>query len=60
MSADRDDQQPQIEHQFHHYRGNEIPWYVRMIWIGFWVFAVFYTIAYLIPALQRELSAFGT
>lgn len=60
MSVDRDDQKPQVENQFHHYRGNEIPWYVRLIWIGFWAFAVFYTIAFLIPALQRELSAVGS
>ncbi len=43
------------EHEYHFYTGNEIPWYVRMIWIGFWVFAVYYTIRYLFPALQLEL-----
>jgi hypothetical protein len=43
------------EHQFHHYRGNEIPWYVRLIWIGFWIFAIYYTIRYLFPALRLEL-----
>ena len=45
----------EVEHQHHHYRSNEIPWYVRLIWIGFWVFAVYYTIRYLFPALQVEL-----
>lgn len=44
-----------VEHQHHDYRGNEIPWYVRAIWIGFWIFAVYYTIQFLFPALQREL-----
>jgi hypothetical protein len=43
------------ESKFHHYRGNQIPWYVRMIWLGFWVLAVTYTIRYLFPALQSEL-----
>ena len=44
-----------VEHQHHDYRGNEIPWYVRAIWIGFWIFAVYYTIQFLFPALQLEL-----
>ncbi|MGY8767733.1 MAG: hypothetical protein ACKVH8_04770 [Pirellulales bacterium] len=46
---------PEAENQFHHYRGNDIPWYVRMIWIGFWVFAIAYAIQYLIPAVRIEL-----
>ena len=45
----------EIEHQFHHYTGNRIPWYVRLMWIGFWVFAVYYVIRYLFPNLQIEL-----
>ncbi|MCA9153953.1 MAG: hypothetical protein R3C99_04700 [Pirellulaceae bacterium] len=45
----------QQEHQHHHYTGNSIPWYVRLIWIGFWVFTVYYTIRFLFPALQVEL-----
>lgn len=46
---------PEIEHQYHHYRGNEIPWYVRLIWLGFWIFAIAYTIRLLFPAMQIEL-----
>ena len=46
---------PQIEHRFHAYTGNDIPWYVRAIWIGFWIFAVTYTIRFLLPAMQIEL-----
>ena len=46
---------PEAENQFHHYRGNVIPWYVRLIWIGFWIFAVVYTVRYLFPNLQSEL-----
>jgi len=43
------------EHQFHDYVGNDIPWYVRAIWVGFWIFAVVYTIRFLLPAMQVEL-----
>lgn len=46
---------PQAEHRYHDYTGNAIPWYVRAIWIGFWVFAVVYTIRFLLPAMQIEL-----
>ena len=41
--------------QFHHYRGNRIPWFVRIMWLGFWVFAVIYTIRFLFPALRVDL-----
>lgn len=43
------------EHRYHSYTGNRIPWYVRVFWIGFWVFAIYYVISYLLPALQTEI-----
>ena len=46
---------PEAEHTFHHYRGNVIPWYVRVCWISFWIFAVIYVFRYFFPALQIEL-----
>ena len=52
-----DDNAPaDVEHQFHHYTGNRIPWYVRLLWILFWIFAVYYTLTYLFPALRIELT----
>jgi hypothetical protein len=45
----------QVEHRHHDYVGNRIPWYVRLIWVGFWIFAVAYTIQYLFPAIKTEL-----
>lgn len=45
----------QTDDQFHHYTGNRIPWFVRLIWLGFWIFAITYTILFLFPALQTEL-----
>jgi type VI protein secretion system component VasF len=51
-----DDYAPaEIERQFHHYTGNRIPWYVRLMWVFFWIFAVYYTLSYLFPALRIEL-----
>jgi hypothetical protein len=43
------------EEQFHNYTGNEIPWYVRLMWLGFWILAIVYTIKFLFPSIQREL-----
>ena len=50
-----DQSSPEQEHAFHYYRGNEIPWYIRAIWLGFWVFTVYYIIRYFFPAMQVEL-----
>lgn len=45
----------ETEDQFHHYRGNEIPWYVRLMWLGFWILTVVYVVRYMFPAIQAEL-----
>jgi hypothetical protein len=47
---------PQSEHQHHAYVTNRIPWWVRLVWVGFWVFAVYYTIVYMLPAMVHELA----
>jgi hypothetical protein len=44
-----------VEHDYHDYRGSAIPWYVRVLWLGFWALAVYYTVQHLIPAMQVEL-----
>ena len=46
---------PEAESRFHTYVGNRIPWYVRLIWVCFWVFAIYYVITYLFPDLQTEI-----
>lgn len=40
---------------YHSYVSNRIPWFVRLIWIAFWAFAIVYTIRFLFPAIQIEL-----
>ena len=55
MSNQIEQTPPEADHEHHHYRSNVIPWYVRLIWIGFWIFAIYYTVSYLFPALQEEL-----
>jgi hypothetical protein len=43
------------ESRFLTYVGNRIPWYVRLLWLCFWVAAVYYVITYLFPDLQSEI-----
>lgn len=55
-----DDQQRtaiETDDRYHHYVGNRIPWFVRVMWIGFWIFAITYTIRFLFPSLRLELFA---
>ena len=40
---------PQEEGRYHTYTTHRIPWYVRLIWVGFWVGAIWYVIKYAIP-----------
>jgi hypothetical protein len=48
---------PIEENRHHTYVGTKIPWYVRLMWVAFWVMAITYVITYLLPMLQRELAA---
>ena len=43
------------EHLYHHYSGNDIPWYVRVIWVGFWAFAIYYSLRYALPMIPKEM-----
>jgi hypothetical protein len=49
------DSSPEAEQRHHDYATNRIPWWVRAVWIGFWIFAIAYAVRYLIPAIQLEL-----
>lgn len=50
-----DSSSAEAEHRYHHYTGNVIPWYVRVIWLLFWSFTIYYTVQYLFPAVQTEM-----
>lgn len=55
MTAPTDPGTPQQELEYHTYVSHVIPWYVRLMWVAFWTFAIGYTIANFLPAIQREL-----
>jgi len=49
------DTAPETEAKNHSYVGNTIPWYVRLLWLGFWVLCIAYVFQWLIPALKKEI-----
>ncbi len=49
---------PVAEGRFHAYVSNEIPWYVRGLWLFFWIFTVYYSATYLFPAMQSDPDLF--
>lgn len=53
--ADVEQSTPQEEHAYHYYTGNRIPWYVRLIWLLFWIFTVAYMVKYFLPTIQLEM-----
>jgi hypothetical protein len=43
------------ESRHHDYTGRAIPWAVRLIWVLFWMFTIYYVVSFLLPALRTEL-----
>ena len=52
IMAELENTSPETEHKHHYYVGNRIPWYVHLIWVLFWCFAVYYVLRYLFPDIQ--------
>ena len=46
---------PEEEGRFHNYVGHQIPWYVRLLWLLFWIASAWYVVRLLLPALDSEL-----
>jgi hypothetical protein len=46
---------PEHDLHYHTYVSNVIPWYVRLMWVLFWIFAAAYVIRNFLPAIQTEL-----
>jgi len=44
---------PESERTFHTYRTHHIPWYVRLLWVGYWVGAICYVVKYAIPMAKN-------
>ena len=44
---------PTEDKRYHTYNTHHIPWYVRALWIGFWIGAVWYVVQYAIPMAKN-------
>lgn len=47
------------ERRFHSYEGSVIPFFVRLLWVGFYCLAIYYCLAYLFPSLRLEFRGGG-
>jgi hypothetical protein len=45
---------PEIENKNHTYTTNQIPWYVHVLWISYWVLAISYVLYYQLPVIRTE------
>jgi len=47
------DSTAKTDRTFHTYSTHHIPWYVRLMWVGFWVGAIWYVVKYAIPMAKN-------
>jgi len=49
-----DPQYPSLEqeHRVHTYETHRIPWWIRLLWVGYWMGVIAYGLAYLIPSAK--------
>lgn len=40
---------PAEENRFHTYATHHIPWYIRIMWVVFWVAMIYYVIKWAVP-----------
>ncbi|MHC5109989.1 MAG: hypothetical protein ACYTHJ_08935 [Planctomycetota bacterium] len=52
MATDDTHDTPKQEASFHTYTTHSIPWYVRAMWILFWVGLIWYVVQFAIPAAR--------
>ncbi|MCS6977559.1 MAG: hypothetical protein NZM31_11205 [Gemmatales bacterium] len=45
---------PEAENRHHSYVTHDLPWFVHVLWISFWAFAIYYTLRYILPAIRSE------
>lgn len=55
MKSESRDLSAEKEKNFHTYETHKIPWYIRVMWIVFWILSFYYLIKYAIPAAESYL-----
>ncbi len=53
MDATQPKFEPPAERRYHTYTTHRIPWFVRSIWIGYWIGLVWYLITFAIPSAKN-------
>ena len=54
MSA-ADNTPPETENQYHTYVTHRVPWFIHVLWVGFWILAIWYVLTYLFPIIPSEI-----
>lgn len=47
---------PESERQYHYYSSHVIPWYVHVLWVSFWIFAIGYLWIFALPSVGPEIA----
>jgi hypothetical protein len=53
MTVHRADDPPTKDKEYHTYTTHRIPWYVRVMWILFWIGLMWYMIRFAFPAARE-------
>lgn len=48
---------PEVENLNHTYRTHRIPWFIHVLWVGFWVLAIWYVLTFQVPVLLNEIKS---
>lgn len=51
------DTPPEVERRRLTYATHDLPWYIHVLWVSFWVFAIWYLSVNMIPAMRLELAS---
>jgi len=46
---------PEEENKYHTYITNRIPWWVHLIWVSFWILAIWYVLSFQFPIIGTEI-----
>jgi hypothetical protein len=50
-----DHRPPELARKHHRFLRPRLPWYIQLIWMAFWLFALAFVVYFLFPALQKQL-----
>lgn len=42
------------EHKNHRYIGTRIPWFVHLLWVSYWAFAIWYVITFQLDTMKTD------